>query len=346
MKGTASCLVQAFNLMCSMMSSLNKRGVEDNTKFEIVFLVHKQQAGCLLGTGGSLIQAIVAETRARIELSKITLPGSTEKSVTISGTQESVQAAGAWVIQQLEQNPLPAGTTNLPYKPPPTDMGGYAAGPPMHGYGNVHQQPAYDAMSSYYSQWGQYGSGAGAAAGYNPSSTGSYQGAQMSSPGYAQQAPSTAYNGQQAGYPQSAMGGGAYGVQQNSYSQQGMYGGMSTLGDSSGYQTGSQAQYGPPAPTDASGFPGQLARPDSFSGGNTRATIQFPIPTQLCPGLIGRGGSVIRGIFEASRASIKIADPVPGQKERIAYITGLDNQRNEALRLIQERLMQIATPRS
>lgn len=58
---------------------------------------------------------------------------------------------------------------------------------------------------------------------------------------------------------------------------------------------------------------------------------------------------MIRQIYEQSRASIKIGEPQQGMATRVAYITGVESQRNEALRLVQERLAEISaagvTPR-
>lgn len=75
----------------------------------LVLLVHQSSVGALIGAGGSLIKANQAETGARIHIESECMPFSTDKMVTLTGTQTAVHAAFLRVLTQLLNNPLKPG---------------------------------------------------------------------------------------------------------------------------------------------------------------------------------------------------------------------------------------------
>ena len=90
-------------------------------------------SACIVAQGGDSIRQTQAETGARIQVSSEPLGGSTDKSVTISGTPEVVESAVHKVLSQLAESPLRAGTKTVHFVP----------GPAFYDYdANGQQQPA------------------------------------------------------------------------------------------------------------------------------------------------------------------------------------------------------------
>jgi len=83
----------------------------------VKLLVHKAHAGAIIGSKGSVIKDINQQTGARVQLSNDPLPGSTEKTVTITGPPSAIHQAALRVITQIHENPLRPGTVHSPYVP-------------------------------------------------------------------------------------------------------------------------------------------------------------------------------------------------------------------------------------
>ena len=77
---------------------------------ELVLLVHKISIGGLIGSGGSVIKATQNDTGARIHIGTECIGFSTDKQVTISGTDKQVHAACMKIIGQIVASPLKQGT--------------------------------------------------------------------------------------------------------------------------------------------------------------------------------------------------------------------------------------------
>jgi transcription antitermination factor NusA-like protein len=107
----------------------------------IKLLVHKFLSGAIIGKGGSIIKEVQSDTGARIQISNEVLGQSTEKTVTISGSPQSIRAASIRVLTQMRDNPLKPGTLSNPYSPgyaAPSfglgmTLGGREPGPSMYG---------------------------------------------------------------------------------------------------------------------------------------------------------------------------------------------------------------------
>lgn len=104
---------------------------------KLVALVHRVVVGAVIGKGGETIRNTMNETGARIQVSGEVLPNSTDKSVTITGSQEQVVAALEKVIRQLQTTSVKPGTPTLPYTPSMVPRypaaGGFPSGGPMGG---------------------------------------------------------------------------------------------------------------------------------------------------------------------------------------------------------------------
>ena len=83
----------------------------------IKLLVHKSSIGAIIGKSGQTIKDTQESTQCRIKISNDVLPGSTEKSITLSGKLQSIYSAADIILQQLKSSPLKSGTKSLPYQP-------------------------------------------------------------------------------------------------------------------------------------------------------------------------------------------------------------------------------------
>jgi len=64
----------------------------------------------------------------------------------------------------------------------------------------------------------------------------------------------------------------------------------------------------------------------------------IPVPEYLIGCVIGKGGLNIKEIRERSRATVKIADPINNQPDRIITIIGTRTQNEVAVSLVYEKL--------
>jgi predicted RNA-binding protein YlqC (UPF0109 family) len=80
-------------------------------------LVHRSAAGAVIGKAGAVIKETQLETGTRLQVSNDPLPGSTEKSLSITGPPSAIRAASLRVLHQLLDNPLRPGTRVVHYVP-------------------------------------------------------------------------------------------------------------------------------------------------------------------------------------------------------------------------------------
>jgi heterogeneous nuclear rnp K-like protein 2 len=127
---------------------------EPETEYGMKFLIHKFLAGAIIGKGGCIIREIQESAGVRISLSVDPLGNSTEKTVTVTGTPDTLHAGVVRVLSQLANNPLRTGSTTILYVPgagvPPAAFGApfnpYGAPPSPYGappspYGAPPQSP-------------------------------------------------------------------------------------------------------------------------------------------------------------------------------------------------------------
>jgi hypothetical protein len=110
---------------------------DDTTAIKL--LVHRAAVGAVIGKGGEAIRATQAETGARIQVSSEPLGHSTDKTVTISGTPDVLEAAVHKVLSQLAESPLRAGTKQAHFVPGPSFYD-YAADAPQQSNAPHQQQ--------------------------------------------------------------------------------------------------------------------------------------------------------------------------------------------------------------
>ena len=84
---------------------------------QLRLLVHKLGVGAIIGKGGAVIKETQERTGARVQVSNEPLPGSSEKTVSITGSPTAVHDAIVRTVTQLRDNPLKPGTRNYEYNP-------------------------------------------------------------------------------------------------------------------------------------------------------------------------------------------------------------------------------------
>jgi len=129
LKGTTEYNSEAIRLIADLLVEAqvtrkqklaDEQGVENTATpppAQMKMLVHKLYAGAIIGKGGEIIKSIKADTGANISLSVDPLTGSSEKTVTVSGTSEQVHAACSRILEQIKGNPLRGSATSIPYQP-------------------------------------------------------------------------------------------------------------------------------------------------------------------------------------------------------------------------------------
>lgn len=80
-------------------------------------LVHKSIVGCIIGKEGMTIKQLQDDSNARIQISNQPLPGSTDKTVSITGTVDSITSALQSILQLLHDNPIRDNIRTYPYQP-------------------------------------------------------------------------------------------------------------------------------------------------------------------------------------------------------------------------------------
>lgn len=80
-------------------------------------LIHKSIVGAIIGLAGVTVRETQAETGTRIQISNEPLANSTDKTVSITGTCDQLEATVLKVLTQLKANPLKAGAREYPYVP-------------------------------------------------------------------------------------------------------------------------------------------------------------------------------------------------------------------------------------
>jgi len=140
-KGLVEYNAHALRLISELMINNSNEKNAENPEAEQVstwtfkLLVHKNLAGAIIGKGGEIIKAMIAETGARVSLSTEPLGGSSEKTVTVSGSVDQLNDVVTRILTQVRDNPVRSGTSSVLYVPGQQQM--FAAPPAQYaqGYG-------------------------------------------------------------------------------------------------------------------------------------------------------------------------------------------------------------------
>ncbi|XP_057331947.1 poly(rC)-binding protein 3 isoform X3 [Microplitis mediator] len=127
--GPTNSIFKAFTLICKKFEEWCSQfhdvsgggagggGNTPRTPITLRLIVPASQCGSLIGKGGSKIKEIREVTGALIQVASEMLPSSTERTVTISGTSESITQCIYHICCVMLESP-PKGAT-IPYRPKP-----------------------------------------------------------------------------------------------------------------------------------------------------------------------------------------------------------------------------------
>ncbi|KAK7884172.1 hypothetical protein WMY93_027295 [Mugilogobius chulae] len=104
-------------------------------------VIPASQCGSLIGKGGAKIKEIRESTGAQIQVAGDLLPNSTERGVTISGSQDSVIQCVKLICNVILESP-PKGAT-IPYRPSPSPAAFLIAGNQMFEASEYTPHPLY-----------------------------------------------------------------------------------------------------------------------------------------------------------------------------------------------------------
>ncbi|XP_078490318.1 heterogeneous nuclear ribonucleoprotein K isoform X2 [Ciona intestinalis] len=293
----AKTIEDAANICGKVVEALNERMHHPEKVGCLRMLVHKSQAGTIIGLKGSRIKELREMTGANIKVNQECCPESTDRVCQVRGTADVVVKCVARILEHLQQAPPKGPIKN--YDPncfdDSYDYGGYANERGMEG-----------------PRGGRRG-GRGGRGGFR-------SGGRFDRGGY---------GGMKRGGGRQNYGGdgGGFGGSRYSAPKSGrrLYGGY----DEDGYQDYDDNfdPYQENLYNDGG---------DGQTGNGDQKTTQVTIPTSCAASVIGKTGQRIRQIREDSGAVIVINEASPGEDERVISITGNEEQTQNAQFLLQK----------
>ncbi|KAK6307694.1 hypothetical protein J4Q44_G00209650 [Coregonus suidteri] len=121
--GSTDCVFRAFTMITNKLeedlTTLVANGtISSKPPVTLRLVIPASQCGSLIGKGGAKIKEIRESTGAQIQVAGDLLPNSTERGVTISGSQDSVIQCVKLICTVILESP-PKGAT-IPYRPSPS----------------------------------------------------------------------------------------------------------------------------------------------------------------------------------------------------------------------------------
>ncbi|XP_072522125.1 poly(rC)-binding protein 4 isoform X4 [Salminus brasiliensis] len=147
--GPTECVFRAFTMITIKLeedlTALVANGtVTSKPPVTLRLVIPASQCGSLIGKGGSKIKEIRESTGAQVQVAGDLLPNSTERGVTISGSQEAIIQCVKLICTVILESP-PKGAT-IPYRPSPSPgavlLSGNQAYTVQNQYGIPHSELA------------------------------------------------------------------------------------------------------------------------------------------------------------------------------------------------------------
>ncbi|XP_036387537.1 poly(rC)-binding protein 4 isoform X4 [Megalops cyprinoides] len=147
--GPTDCVFRAFTMITLKLeedlTTLVANGtVTTKPPVTLRLVIPASQCGSLIGKGGSKIKEIRESTGAQVQVAGDLLPNSTERGVTISGTQDAIIQCVKLICTVILESP-PKGAT-IPYRPSPSPgavlLSGNQAYTVQNQYGIPHSELA------------------------------------------------------------------------------------------------------------------------------------------------------------------------------------------------------------
>ncbi|XP_035376114.1 poly(rC)-binding protein 4 isoform X3 [Electrophorus electricus] len=147
--GPTECVFRAFTMITikleeDLVALVANGTVTSKPPVTLRLVIPASQCGSLIGKGGSKIKEIRETTGAQVQVAGDLLPNSTERGVTISGSQEAIIQCVKLICTVILESP-PKGAT-IPYRPSPTPgallLSGNQAYTVQNQYGIPHSELA------------------------------------------------------------------------------------------------------------------------------------------------------------------------------------------------------------
>jgi len=138
LQGTVEQCAMAWKLFGDVVAESQLANTETATTDAVTVkvLCDQTQIGSVIGKGGATIRQTQTDTGAKVQISNDPLPGSTEKTVSVTATTDVLQDGLLTVLAQLRDYPMRPGTSSIPFSPGATPMASanqYTA--PFNSYG-------------------------------------------------------------------------------------------------------------------------------------------------------------------------------------------------------------------
>ncbi|XP_056278525.1 poly(rC)-binding protein 4 isoform X1 [Pseudoliparis swirei] len=164
--GSTDCVFRAFTMITYKLeedlTALVANGtISSKPPVTLRLVIPASQCGSLIGKGGAKIKEIRESTGAQIQVAGDLLPNSTERGVTISGSQDSVIQCVRLICTVILESP-PKGAT-IPYRPSPSPAALLIAGNQVYEASDFAPHPLYSVsqagldLQQAYTLQNQYG---------------------------------------------------------------------------------------------------------------------------------------------------------------------------------------------
>uniref|UniRef100_F6X134 K Homology domain-containing protein n=1 Tax=Ciona intestinalis TaxID=7719 RepID=F6X134_CIOIN len=322
----AKTIEDAANICGKVVEALNERMHHPEKVGCLRMLVHKSQAGTIIGLKGSRIKELREMTGANIKVNQECCPESTDRVCQVRGTADVVVKCVARILEHLQQAPPKGPIKN--YDPncfdDSYDYGGYANERGMDGP-RGGRRGGRGGRGGFRSgkklpKWRRYET-LKCLCYFTPILSG--YGGMKRGGGRARSYMSGHLNRQNYGGDGGGFGGSRYSAPK---SGRRLYGGY----DEDGYQDYDD-NFDPYQ--EVEDVYGVLFNYDVIQ-------TQVTIPTSCAASVIGKTGQRIRQIREDSGAVIVIDEAGPGEEERVISITGNEEQTQNAQFLLQKKVSQ------
>uniref|UniRef100_A0A915HNM3 K Homology domain-containing protein n=1 Tax=Romanomermis culicivorax TaxID=13658 RepID=A0A915HNM3_ROMCU len=278
------------------MEESRLKDAPDEKNVEVKVLVHKGQAGAIIGKGGTKIKEIRDQTKTNIKVFPDTCPGATDRVCVIGGEIDAMIAAMKEVVKCYVETPIKGPAIQY-------DTNNYD-GNNLQGYGGYPPDR----------NWRGPMPGMGPRPGMSPGRPG------MGGPG---------------GYGGPNMGMGAHPPAFGNVPYMGGGGPMGMGGGAQGGMgMGGGAPAGPQVMGAPMGM--NYGAAGAVGGGGQDQTTQVTIPKEMAGTIIGKGGERLKSIKEQSGAYVVVEPLEQGANDRIISITGTQQSIQMAQYLLQQ----------
>ncbi|XP_045460228.1 heterogeneous nuclear ribonucleoprotein K isoform X2 [Harmonia axyridis] len=298
------------NIISDVVPNLEEHG-SGSKELDLRMLIHRSQAGCVIGKSGQKIKEIREKTGSRVKIFSNAAPQSTDRIIQIQGYPEKCIDTIREVITLIKGSPIKGAVNN--YDP--------------HNYDDFY--------ADEYGGWGGNQN-----TGNDRRGGGGFSGGGRGGRSHDMRGGGPSRMNNRGPPPRS----GRFNERSSSGGREGFSGrGRQSLNGSGNFRSSDiwESPLNAPMsrPPPGGGMLGGSPLHNGLGGGgmgNGKNSTQVTIPKDLAGAIIGKGGCRIRKIRQDSGAGITIDGPLPGSNDRIITITGSPNEIQMAQYLLQQ----------